>query len=138
MSNNNLLKTTHSVITAAGIGGVADAQVMVTNNGTHSARQWARVSARQAYETIRMLLHIGPDVTEERREQIERFCRTCAEAIEPFFRSPDPLKAQQALEALLQVTKGSEWELNFGHPDVQGHLRLQLETNLRQAQQQGV
>lgn len=98
--------------------------ILKTDNGQHSARQWARA-------TIGLVFQIDDSAPKERREQLLKIKHEMVEALEPFFRSPSPLRAIEAYEAVLQTTKDTPWYDIFIYEPVRQQIISCLERNMR-------
>lgn len=98
--------------------------ILKTDHGEHSARQWARA-------TIGLAFQIDDNAPQERREQLLKLKHLMVEALEPYFRSPSPLRAVEAYEAILSVTKDTPWHEIFIYPAIRQQIITCLERNMR-------
>lgn len=113
---------------AHSISSVGSFTVLKTDNGQHSARQWARV-------TVGQIVQIDAAATPERAAQINAMRHHMVEAIEPLFRHPpDALAAiavaRDMLAEILAIARGTPWEANFCIQENRDAIQLLLARNL--------
>lgn len=97
--------------------------LLKTDKGEHTPRQWARATVGQIIQV--------DETTPDRHDALIRMKHDLVEALEPFYRSPSPLKATEAYDAILNVTKETPWAEVFTYEPIRQQITTCLERNMR-------
>jgi hypothetical protein len=105
--------------------------VLITNEGVHSADDWARI-------TLDGVVVAPPSGDREREMEAKMVRRRAFHVLQQCFHqvrgdmSADEIRAlgNQATQAIVDAARGSPWEMNFSAPQIREEIAIVVRRNL--------